>query len=206
MQKIMFNETYGLQSATYEGRKTNTRRKATSEIVANPCTRMSTEGADEGRLQLLDGETVVATSKFKLWEVVAIAQRYSEFMEPTQEVEEGGVMVPAEVSKGWKNKLFVKAEYMPTHIKIVDIRAERLCDITDEDCIKEGVIDRSEARCEPCFSVKGINYQGLDMMKRFETPKAAFAELIDKIGGTGTWEENSWQFVYDYEYVERAKG
>ncbi|EGK01703.1 hypothetical protein [Dysgonomonas gadei] len=41
----------------------------------------------------------------------------------------------------WKNKLFMPASAARHFIKITEVRAERLQDITEEDCKKEGIID-----------------------------------------------------------------
>ena len=36
----------------------------------------------------------------------------------------------------------------------------------------------------------------------FRTPQEAFAILIDKINGKGTWESNPYVWVYDFELVK----
>lgn len=41
---------------------------------------------------------------------------------------------------GLHNKMFVRPDLMPHRIKITDIKVERLTDITEEDCRKEGII------------------------------------------------------------------
>mgnify|MGYP003319932644 CR=1 FL=1 len=43
------------------------------------------------------------------------------------------------VGASWFNKMFVRADLMPRRIKITHIRVERLQDISDADCLKEGV-------------------------------------------------------------------
>ena len=34
------------------------------------------------------------------------------------------------------------------------------------------------------------------------TPSKAYAELIDKVSGKGTWESNPYVFVYDFELIK----
>lgn len=34
------------------------------------------------------------------------------------------------------------------------------------------------------------------------TPRKAYAALIDKISGKGTWERNPWVFVYNFKLVK----
>lgn len=98
---------------------------------------------------------------------------------------------------GWKNKMFVKADLMPHHICITNIRVERLQDISEEDCLKEGIWRDDNVGLE------GVTYwyHGL-ANSSFRTAKEAYASLIDKISGKGTWESNPWVFVYDFELVK----
>lgn len=35
-----------------------------------------------------------------------------------------------------------------------------------------------------------------------DTPREAYAALIDKISGKGTWESNPWVIVYDFELIK----
>lgn len=100
---------------------------------------------------------------------------------------------------GWTNKMFVKADLMPHHIKITGIKVERLQDISDEDCLKEGIIHA---------------YTNNDGIKIYYTPhtkrgylstdvaQQAFAFLIDKVSGKGTWESNPFVFAYEFVLVD----
>ena len=36
----------------------------------------------------------------------------------------------------------------------------------------------------------------------FNTPRQAFAALIDKVSGRGTWDRNPWVVVYEFELVK----
>lgn len=81
---------------------------------------------------------------------------------------------------------------MPHRIRITDIVVERLQDISDEDCLKEGI---EYVRSIDKYFFCGVNYY-------FDTPRAAFAELIDKVSGKGTWEKNPYVFAYEFETVK----
>lgn len=96
----------------------------------------------------------------------------------------------------WHDR-FVRAEAgeCPHRIRITDVRVERLQDISDEDCLREGVqflpeINRYYFECAGC---EGFY---------FDTPREAFASLIDKVSGYGTWQRNPWVFVYEFELQE----
>lgn len=190
----MFNQTYGLQQAVIEWRKPITRREPYFGEVKNPNTRFILNGKNCGRLVLCDGINVVAMSRYAIGEVVAIAQRYSEL--PNEFLYGSDDMLKisqSQLEKGWNNKMFVKAELMPHQIKITNIRYERLQDISDEDCLKEGIVYTHGGY----GVVFDVNYNVFA-----ETPRDAFASLIDRISGKGTWESNPWVVVYNFELLK----
>ncbi len=95
--------------------------------------------------------------------------------------------------KGWNSKLLVKSDLMPHQIKITGIKLERLQDISDEDCIKEGIEEHMK-NVQYGYTSK-IGYCG---QYPFGTPRSAFADLSDKLFGKSTWEQNP--YVIDYEF------
>lgn len=162
MDKIMFNDKYCLTKAVIEGLKTNTRRLCKNQV--NPS---------------------VEESRWKVGDVIAVAQKYSECNRAVCLVD----------SKGWSNKMFVSADLMPHRIKITNVRVERLQDICEDDCLKEGII-YSHARGDRDREDYGIGNGWW-----FTTPRKAFAALIDKVSGKGTWNSNPYVFVYDFELI-----
>ena len=88
--------------------------------------------------------------------------------------------------------MFVRADLMPHRIRITNVRVERLQDISDEDCLKEGII-------EELFGTTPA-YWVLDVC--FSNIRHAFRNLIDKVSGKGTWDSNSYVFVYEFELVK----
>jgi hypothetical protein len=94
----------------------------------------------------------------------------------------------------WKNKLFMPAKYARYFIEITGVRAERLQDISDEDCIKEGIIKIDSLSTRKCYTLpESSNYA------EFYTPQQAYAALIDSISGKGTWEMNPFVWTYDFK-------
>ena len=210
MKKIMFNDKYGLMQAVIDGRKTITRRIAYTKDV-----RFLNLGWDVKTHQRLicDGEFVVARSQYKIDEVVAIAQSYKDINElgivqskPTQGDEyiwfgDGGGTehVWAENHAGWTNKMFVKADLMPHQIKITNIEVEHLQEISDEDCYKEGIYKIEYSHNGPKVA---YTYIGGKISDWKETPQEAFADLIDKTCGKGTWDSNPMVWVYEFKLVD----
>ena len=196
MKKIMFNDKYGLTQAVLEGRKTQTRRTFLKS----------------GEETLLDGITpeylITVRSRYKVGETIAIAQPYADI---TPQVDWVKCMIRKE-TLGWNNKMFVRAELMPHHIRITKIRMERLQDISDEDCLKEGIC-RSDIK-NTLWGVapirgegeSGTTYEhsvlGYGPWHLFPSVKRAYASLIDLISGKGTWASNPYVFVYDFELID----
>lgn len=86
-------------------------------------------------------------------------------------------------------------EVVPHQIRITDIKVERLQDISDEDCLKEGILKRE---IRPFVTIE-IRYQVPKTIIYKDTPREAFAALIDKVSGKGTWEKNPYVFAYKFE-------
>ena len=93
--------------------------------------------------------------------------------------------------------MFVKAELMPHHIKITNIRVEHLQDISDEDCFKEGV----KNYISTFSTIKECN--GVPIFEEiYLFPQEAFASIIDGASGIGTWNSNPLVWVYEFELVD----
>lgn len=199
----MFNDRYGLTQAVIEGRKTMTRRMISGSPLL-PADHIEEARYFAGFIQIVanDGETLLEVkSRYKVGEVVAVAQSY-------RDVCAGGFEPDATILRlfeeqriaGWTNKMFTKAELMPYQIRITGIKCERLQDISDEDCFREGI---SESWYE---STDTTTYGYADEKKgtavEFDTPRKAFATLIDKVSGKGTWARNPWVVVYEFELVK----
>lgn len=99
----------------------------------------------------------------------------------------------------WKNKLFMPASDARHFIKITSVRAERLQDISNEDCIKEGIEEeRNWSNGTEWFTYCNGTHS-------FDTPRAAYKALINSIDGKDTWNNNPWVWVYDYELIDRKE-
>ena len=201
MKKIMFNDKYGLTQAVLDDRKTQTRRvikcprefkgewvagfnihirQSDKKVVGWPCM----YDADEREFD--EGEIL---PRYKVGEIVAVAQSYADI----------GIEPFAFCEAAWRNKMFVKADLMPRHIEFTDRKVERLQDISDEDCLKEGIYeDSGDDEFPPSifYEFEGNKDNG------FDTPREAFAALIDKVSGKGTWESNPYVWAYEFELMK----
>lgn len=204
----MFNDKCGLTQAVLEGRKTQTRRIAyTVGRWRDIMVRQDLEGVNKGKACLFGDGRLLAKSAYKLGETIAIAQKYEDLRKDDEFYrlcgKNGMPLECIKYEKGCSNKMFVKADLMPHRIRITNIRIERLQDISEEDCMEEGIVrfgkEYVRFKKEYCYTCQ--NYAMTDFYS-FSTPREAYAALIDKISGKGTWENNPWVFVYDFELVK----
>ena len=220
MKKIMFDDDYGLTAAVREGRKTVTRRIPSKRLwrqydislrgtFGPACVSMQNEHM---RKWMLDH------SPYKVGEVVAVSQSYvdiyhdiSDFgrkLDFKQQIADMYGMPWTEVPATF-NKMFVLAELMPLRIRITGARFELMQSISDEECLREGIYMHNaaaDALGEDGYKFISYAYDATPGENRkrwwFSTPRNAFAALIDKLNGKGTWDKNLWNFAFDFELIK----
>lgn len=201
----MYSDRYGLTEAVLSGQKTMTRRII---VPKNEYEKMFLDLLGDkdymkytGTFEFYEGMFFIHDDynsyelkpKYAIGEKVAIAQSYNVIFDEMNTgkynydlYENYRQLAMGMDLAGNKNKMFVRADLMPHHIITTGVRVEHLQDISNEDCLKEG-----------------INY--LDDMgytvanEVFHTPKEAFAYLINKICGKDTWELNPWVGAYEFK-------
>lgn len=200
MKKILFNDKLGLTQAVLDGRKTMTRR-----IVALESTLAITwDCVTEIDRDIAIKNYIVGNIKnrYEVGEVVAIAQCYmdiDQFHRNGKNAAYLELLPGLKLYPGWGNKMFVRSDLMLHHIRITDIKVERLKDISDTDCLREGIVKGQCGSKETHFMdayYLPVSYQP------YCTPQEAFSVLIDKISGRGTWESNPYVWVYKFELVD----
>lgn len=210
MKKIMFNDEFGLTQAVLDDLKTMTRRIFYIPDKLAPYLDIDDtfDIADNCIIWKDKSDNIRMTfePKYKVGEVIAIAQSYMDVDRFHRKGKNAAyleyldsILPELKLYPGWVNKMFVKADLMPHHIKITGIKVERLQDISDEDCLKEGIIHA---------------YTDNDGIKIYHTPhtkrgylstdvaQQSFAFLIDKVSGKGTWESNPFVFAYEFVLVD----
>ena len=213
MKKIMFNDRFGMTDAVIEGRKTMTRRlinppKHLGDTHELECRLGNSEDSDKLRVYWFGGvvntdwtNAVILGSTpipYQVGEEVAIAISY-------KNLNERGFVAPewcdhtCESSQGYNNKMFVSADLMPYRIKITKVSVERLQSISDEDCIKEGVT-KNKFRDFP--QEMFFPYVGCKDTEVMWYARAAFSILIDRVSGRGTFGQNPWVLVYEFELCD----
>lgn len=218
----MFNDKFGLTQAVLEGRKTMTRiiieidecvrfpiicfrpLENWEKKVVNP--NYVFNGHVYAVYNELDLLCHLVKPRYEIGEVVAIAQSYMDVDRFHRKGKNAAyleyldsILPELKLHPGWTNKMFTKADLMPHHIEFTDRKVERLQDISDEDCLKEGIYeDSGDDKFPPSifYEFEGNKDDG------FDTPREAFAALIDKVSGKGTWESNPFVFAYEFVLVD----
>lgn len=177
MKRILFNRKFGLLDAVLKLHKTQTRRICLDQI--NP---------------------TANKSKWHIGEVVAISQPYKDIL--SSAYCDKYELDKLTHTKGWSNAMFTKADLMPHHIKITGIKVERLQDISDEDCLKEGIYRLDSANGSGGIAYSFVNAPDKRHIGLYDTPREAFAALISKVSGKGTWERNPFVWVYEFKLFD----
>lgn len=200
----MFNDRYGLTDAVIEGRKTMTRRVLLG--IDFPINMVSGRAIPnkEGKIHAVaNGEDIIVELRYKVGEIVAVAQSYEQ-----ASIQSWAYLSRPEIDgyqiistcPGWRNKMFVRAELMPHQIRITGIKCEQLQSISDDDCFREGIIESWYESTDT--TTYGFADEKKGTAVEFDTPRKAFAALIDKVSGRGTWDRNPWVVAYEFELVK----
>jgi len=203
MQKIMFNDRYVLTDVVISGIKNNTRRIEGGrqfQLAATEAEDFFYE-EDAGYIVMCCQGVEIFRHKcrYKLGEVVAVAQSYEQVYRQGNMDADDAIIRGLKYDPGICNKMYVRAALMPHQIRITGIRCERLQDISDEECLREG-IRQFTPNFPKNFPIHPTHFVIGDILK--DTPREAFASLIDKVYGRGTWKSNPWVVVYEFELVK----
>lgn len=208
MQKIMFNDRYGLTQAVLDGRKTVTRRSEHVSQWLEPWSELGYSRVEIKGMRKVwlrndqSNSLIVEHTRYALGEVVAVAQSYKDAgINPDYIVSSNkdGTPVTAIQSPGWTNKMFIRADLMPHQIRITGIQCEQLQEISNKDCLREG-IQPMLTGCE--YYLFSFIDSSIGCFCDYKTPREAFAALINKVSGKGTWERNPFVVVYEFEIVK----
>ena len=211
MKKIMFSDKFLLTQAVLEGRKTQTRRIIPKDFFSLTWDkRDDTLVYENGMGDFID----VRNSKYaqcKVGEVVAVAQNYCSIADELEDLDNATCAAHYEKNiekaqeylmlmehPGFYNKMFVDNSKMIHQIRITNVRVEKLQDISEQDAIAEGITYiglTHDGYCEPIFVIDSCK-------EEFSSARDAYACLIDKISGKGTWTSNPYVFVYDFKLIK----
>lgn len=200
--KIMFNHSYGLHDATIQGTKTQTMRFVPQKWIDDYdkwyADIFNVSVPPGSRIATLE-EQIMRLYQYHVGQVLPIAECYSDiynrmvFTGRTDEAFAFRAKLGAEpeLQVAWRNKTFVREELMPTAIRIDFIRFQSLQDISDEDCLAEGIVDEGDIRGHYRYGFyTGLTFEAKGIRTTsgwYKSQHEAYAGLIDKIGKCGDW-------------------
>ena len=208
MKKIMFNDKYGLTNAVLSGRKTMTRRIL---LMSNEDVEYLDNAFDWDLREMV---IIDRYAQYKVGEIVAIAQSYNtiansghlEQMTVPANNALGFEFKPEYCNAGYNNKMFVKAELMPEHIRIEGVKIERLMNISDEDCIKEGVMTNHAIGwyyIPNLYVHRKTKYTAGPIL--FEHPNHAYLTLCKKLGMVINDTANPYVIAYTFKLFKETQ-
>lgn len=187
----MFNDKFYLTQAVLNGNKTQTRRIVKDNVSFG------------------NWEETLKHAPYQIGETLCVAMSYENIyyrIKDTWEYAEE-YRQKKEHLAGWKNKMFTDTSMPFGKIRITNVRVERLQDISDEDCLKEGVKFVGKLKADGVndyfFNVLPTpKHPNSNIVGLFNSPRVAYAELLDRVSGKGTWKANPFVWVYDFELVK----
>lgn len=173
MKGILFKEL--LLRKVVAGEKTQTRR-----IIKN---QPDARGLRSTNVLFEDWHGKQANPRYKVGEIVFLKEPYAFYEDFPYLPAYAYDLDPLTRSLSlWRNKLFMAEKYARYFIKIKDVTAQRLQEITNEDAWCEGVCDSPEYNC--------IAY---------------FQNIWIQLHGFSSWPSNPWIWKYTFERVATSE-
>ncbi len=91
-------------------------------------------------------------------------------------------LLNGEPGHNWKPSIHMPRWVSRITLDVIDVRVERLQDISEEDAMNEGV-----------------PYSELERSRPDPLHKAQFADLWESINGPGSWDANPWVWVVEFQ-------
>lgn len=100
--------------------------------------------------------------------------------------------------KTWKPSIFMPRKYSRILLEVVDVRVERVNEISEEDAIAEGIYKLSSG-----YWSGGI-HPIKETQKHLPSPIEGFQDLWDSINGKKMpWDSNPWVWVVTFKVLEK---
>lgn len=97
----------------------------------------------------------------------------------------------------WNPSIYMPRAASRITLEIVNVRADRLQEISEEDALAEGVVCRRY--CERPFLTGALNAR---FSGETQTATSAYRELWETINGPGSWHANPWVWVITFKRAE----
>ena len=139
---------------------------------------------------------------YAVGEKVAVAECLKDLGYAPQDMSNGHlrflIFTPA-----WTKKSYISASQCKHFVKITGRLVKHVQDITDEEILHSGVYRWGDMPDCPSKDDFGKNLYGFyKFWDGYETPRKAYASMIDKTQKKGFWESNPWCIIYKFELTK----
>ncbi len=216
----MFNSEYGMWEAAILGTKSNTRRtgKAVELINKHP---------DQWRLLVMDGHkfkmrnthnntTALISPKYNPGDICYLQEdtmntqgiisddKQIFYKEKDEKGDDESIifkpLIEQAILKGahWKNKRYMNAADARFFIMITDVKLERLQDISNSDCIAEGLHNKTSLGNKIYLLYQEFKYYKDSNNKFTRDPKQSYESLFKIVNESEPWDKNHWCLSYHF--------
>lgn len=189
MRTIIFNNVFNETNYVLSGIKTQMRDHACSgDMEISFCT-----DEKDGLLTVFSEDFEVAKAHYKAGEVldIGVLKRTIDVDSSDYVGDRQRIIAPPLVR--------YNTEMLHRSIQITGVRIERLKDISDEECFKEGVLRIGDKYGFEFFNSINCNFAFSTFV--FNSPRDAFSSKICKEKGAYAWDSNPYMFVYDFKLI-----
>lgn len=203
MKKICLNTRFGIEDAVLQKRTNHIRKLIKLSSLNEKYIENIFEEENQWKIQYNNHIIDLPKESYPLYkkgEIVAIAQSYADCGNfPEYDFDEDDYPIMPKRS-GFFNKSLVRADLMPYQIRINGIKAKRMQEIKDNECIEECIIKGKVGSNDTHFM--DAYYIPSLPLDAYCTVKRAYSILMDMIYGKGTWERNPWVWIYEFELIK----
>ena len=102
----------------------------------------------------------------------------------------------------WKPSIHMPRVASRITLEITGVRVEQLQDITNADCVAEGIEPIGD---EQTIKGTGFTVQAGRLNDRYSTVRQLYSELWESINGPGAWNANPWVWVVEFKRLEATQ-
>ena len=102
----------------------------------------------------------------------------------------------------YKSSMFLRRKFARIFLEVTDIRIERLKSITQEDCLREGVVEVTKDGNIKKYCVLDDGDISTTEWKHMPyTAQECYKNLWEKINGIGSWDLNPWIIRIEFKRI-----
>ncbi|MDX0249751.1 hypothetical protein GOC31_13625 [Sinorhizobium meliloti] len=107
--------------------------------------------------------------------------------------------VQPELSR-WRPSIFMRRQDSRLTLLVTDVRVERLQDITNEDCIAEGVPVHPNENAPRVGPTQDAFAREHGLISHYG---ASYRRVWEDINGNGSWDDNPWVAAYSFRVIKQ---